>query len=147
MGFSEIVSQVLLVFLFIVIFSSIFLIYRSSVKSLSSDVQTVYEDLNRKVHTDIKILNEVNSSIYHTLTLVNTGSITLDLKYLDVFVNSERISRDDLSFELFNQTIDALLWNPTEALNISFSKSLSGQVLFQVTTDGGISAYYQRVVS
>lgn len=145
MGFADIVAQVVLIFLFIIIFTSLFTQYQSSVTERAEYNQFLYEDLTNKIQTDIAIVSANKTGSTNLLTVTNSGSTILDPNLIDVFFNGDKISRSDLTLELYNQNSDPQLFNPTESLNITFSQSGSGRIVYQVSTQYGISAYKQVV--
>lgn len=145
MGFAEIVAQVVMIFLFVVIFSSLFSQYQSSAQERAEYNEFLYKDLTNKIQTDIEIVSINSTGSNHKLTVVNTGSTTLDSSLIDIFLNGNKLLRTDLTIEIYNQTSDPQLFNPTEAMNISFNQAVSGRILYQVSTQYGISAYKQVV--
>lgn len=143
MGFADIAAQVVLIFIFIIIFTTLFTQYQTSAVERAEYNQFLYDDLTNKIQTDVEIVYVNKQGAGNNLIIVNTGSTTLDPNLIDVFYNGEKIPRSDLTLTLYNQTNDPQLFNPTESLNISFSQSGSGRILYQVSTQYGISAYRQ----
>jgi archaellum component FlaF (FlaF/FlaG flagellin family) len=143
MGFADLAAQVVLVFIFIIVFVSLFTSYKSYVESASSNTEFIYKELNDRIQTDVEIIDSNYSSGTINLTVENTGSTTLDKDLVDVFVNGEKMNRSVLTLTIYNQAMDNLYWNPTEYLNISFSETITGRSLVQVSTQFGISAYEQ----
>lgn len=147
MGFGSIVAQIVLIFIFIIVFSTLFMQHQSFVTQKSDFMTFFYQEVLPKVQTHITITELFYNDSFSVITLKNTGSTIIDPTYVDVFVNGDKVQRGDFSFIIFNQTSDPLLWNPSEALNISFSRALSGRVQYRVSTANGISAYEQLVIS
>lgn len=143
MGFSDLAAQIILIFIFLVIFVSMFVAYRDYVNSASQNLDYVYEELSNRIQTDLEVVYTNYTAGNIKLTLINTGSTTLDYHLIDIFVNGDKINRSTVAYTIFNQTNDFLYWNPTEALNISFSKTLTSRSLVQVSSQYGISTYTQ----
>lgn len=146
MGFSELVTQIILVFLFILIFLTLFNSYKTYVESTSEQANYMLDQIVSRVQTNFEILDANYTAGNLVLTLKNTGSTKLNTDLMDAYIGGEKVSRNDLSFVMFNKTSSDLLWGPTEALNISLSKVISGRTLIQISSEYGISAYHQIMV-
>jgi len=101
--------------------------------------------MSQRVQTNFEIIESSYAGETTQLTLINIGSTKVDTELMDVYVNGDKINRNEIEFNIYNQTASNLLWGPTEALNISFTQSLSGRNLIQVSSQYGISAYTQII--
>ena len=101
MGFADLAAQVILVFIFIIIFVSLFTSYRSYIDSTSSNLDYVYGDLINKIQTDLQVVDANYTAGTTVLTLQNTGSTALDTGLIDVFVNGEKLARSSLTFDTY----------------------------------------------
>lgn len=147
MGFADLAAQIVFVFIFMVVFVSLFTAYRNYVANASEDLEVMYANINDRVQTDFEIGTYSYVGGVLSFNVSNTGATTLDYELVDVFVDGERIPRSDVTRGLSNQIIDFQNWNPTEDLDISFTKALSGEILVQVSSEHGISAYKRMTVS
>ncbi|MGM5483708.1 MAG: hypothetical protein ACQER9_02200 [Nanobdellota archaeon] len=149
MGFSDLAAQVIMIFIFIIMISTLFVSYRGFTENMSDDNSYVLNKLNEKVHTHLKIknLNYDNVSEISYITLKNTGSTSLNVSLIDIFVNGEKIDRDLITRNIFNQTQNTLKWDPSEALNLSFSNYYNGRTLYKVSCENGVSAYEQIIIN
>jgi archaellum component FlaF (FlaF/FlaG flagellin family) len=146
MGFSELVAQIVLVFLFIVIFLTLFTSYKNYVESTSSHTDYLFNQMNLRLQTDFKIVDSDYQAGFVTITLINKGSVRLNTDFVDLYVNGNKLLREDISFNIFNKTFNDVFWNPTEAMNISFFMIMEDRNLIQVSSQHGVSAYHQIVI-
>ena len=111
--------------------------------NLSLDIQK--ENIRKKLDTNFLITNTTYDSTDEIITInvKNTGSVTLNQNYIDVFVDNKRIPRKienrTLTLDSDTNLVNPHLWDPNEVLIINVSKLLSsGNHLIEVIGENGI---------
>ncbi len=145
MGFSGIVSQVMLIFTVIGMTALILVTYRSYVTQTNMSLAVQEQQLQGALNTNILIENATYNATGKeiSLTVKNTGSQTLSPDHIDVFVDRVRIPRStaNRTMALVPETnlVNPTLFDPEEELNITIFRALSpGNHLVEVVTSYGI---------
>lgn len=145
MGFSNIVSQVVLFMSIMIVIVVLSVVYKTYVTTTNLSLKIQQEKAVAKIDTSFKILNGTYDSLDNNVLvyLENTGSIKMDPKYIDVMVDNERLSRNSTNrvVELVASTnlINFNLWDPGELIKINVSKTLAqGAHLIRVSVENGI---------
>ena len=121
MGMSTIISQIIFFSFILVVLTGLFIISKNYLiedkESLENKKQTLMNELN----TRIEIGNITYSAGTITLNITNDGSTTLQTKYLDLYVNSNRIERNNSNRTITVLAPDILnpkLWDPDETIEV-----------------------------
>lgn len=145
MGFSNIVSQVVLFMSVMIVIVVLSVVYKTYVTTTNLSLKIQQEKAVAKIDTSFKILNGTYDSFDNNVLvyLENTGSIKMDPKYIDVMVDNERLSRNSTNrvVELVasKNLINFNLWDPGELIKINVSKTLAqGAHLIRVSVENGI---------
>lgn len=145
MGFSSIVTYIVMFFSLIIVITSIVMIYGNLIETnlLLAEKQEIAEE---QAQTSISIYNITHNSgpsPDETLIYVlNDGNRKLELNSTDVFINNTRIPRDVANRTIqFNGTnvLNPLHWDPGEMILINVSMDLtSGTSVARVITEYGV---------
>jgi archaellum component FlaG (FlaF/FlaG flagellin family) len=108
------------------------MVFNNYVTDASSTMKVKQDAMINKINTDFEIIG-VNHDYDLNLTkifVLNTGKTIIDYDYLDIFIDSGYIPRDDIQKAIEESTniINPLHWDPKEILQINVSIVLSDEV-------------------
>jgi len=141
MGFSSIISQIVLVFTMIGIIALVILTYRDYITDTNIAMKMQEQKIAEKINTNIWLNNLTYNNSKINVTVKNIGSTTLKPSEVDIFVDKTRIPRstDNRTMSILNDIVNPGLWDPAEKLFITISKTLStGTHRVEVITHQGI---------
>ncbi|MFW6014091.1 MAG: hypothetical protein ACOCZ6_05295 [Nanoarchaeota archaeon] len=146
MGFSTIGSFIVMFFGFLILLSSVFMIFGAMVdNTISLSAQEKEEE--KRAQTSINIINitvdREQEPDLTTFQIINDGSRKLDKNDLDVYINGDRIPRDSENRTTYfkeENKINPLHWDPGEIMIINITKELEeGKQQGIVATEFGIT--------
>jgi archaellum component FlaF (FlaF/FlaG flagellin family) len=146
MGFSNIISQVVLFMsiLFTIVVLSI--VYKTYITTTNLSVQTQQQNFVDRIDTAFSIIStDYNSSSSEiTLELKNKGSTTLKPEDIDIFVDAVRVSREPASRTITiiasTNIVNENLWDSGESVEIVISKNLAaGMHAIKIGVENGVS--------
>ena len=144
MGFSNVVSQVILFMSVLLAVVMLSIVYKGYITTSNTAFETQNERLVQRFDTSF----DINSADYSsaekkvTIELENTGSIKLDPEMVDVFVDDERIGRDSSLREVsvVKNIINDKHWDSGERLSVNVTKDLeSGSHLVRLASENGVT--------
>lgn len=130
MGFGTIVANV-------VMFISVLLLSTAAIGSMkdvvvdsTNSMQIQSKELSNNIKTNFQITSAIYNHTTDNLTIycLNTGKTTLDISYVDAFVDDIFIDRDNatrtIEVQPSTDTKNTGLWDPTEYIVVVISKAL-----------------------
>lgn len=145
MGFSTIVSNVMMFITLSIVFVALILIYGNYVKTTNNALSTQEDRFVSKINTKLTIATNTTYNAGKSFALVfvtNSGSTTLNGNNTEVYVDSVRILRTQREFWLLPSTnvANPKMWNPGEVARFNITSSLiAGYHQITITTENGIS--------
>lgn len=133
MGFSGIVSFILLFFALLIVMSTFILIQGEVVESTNLNYEIQKERLKTEARAGIEIVNISfdNNTDPDTTTVfvLNSGSVKLETEYIDAYIDDYKVPRDTdnrtISFAADSVTINPLHWDPDEKIKIEIYKDIA----------------------
>lgn len=141
MGFSSIVSQIMLVFTMIGIITLVVVTYKGYVSDTNTAIQMQEKKVQEKINTNILITNITYNNPELNITVKNIGGTILKLEDIDIFVDDIRIPRKEANrtFTLTQNIVNKELFDPAEKLLINVTIQLgTGYHRVEVLTQQGV---------
>jgi archaellum component FlaF (FlaF/FlaG flagellin family) len=136
MGFSVSVASAILFIAASVVFSVLFGSIISFQNTIDDAKRVEMQQLQELKGTEIAISGvDVNN---HTITVLNTGSIMLDPRAIDLLINGSMINIS--TFEVMNHA-GSNIWLPGESVRLVTTSDLL-DARIKVITENGIGAYW-----
>ena len=130
MGFSTLVAQVVLFGVMITIFITYTITMVAYIYKTDNSLYSSYETLELKLNTEMTAINATYSASKKDITtyIKNTGKTKIDTEYLDIYLDSERIARNDTSLSITIQSSTEIknpgIWDPKETIQIIIDKRI-----------------------
>ena len=130
MGFSTLVAQVVLFGVMITIFITYTITMGAYIYKTDNSLYSSYETLELKLNTEMTAINATYSASKKDITtyIKNTGKTKIDTEYLDIYLDSERIARNDTSLSITIQSSTEIknpgIWDPKETIQIIIDKRI-----------------------
>ena len=130
MGSSTVASHAIMFIAVMTMATSLVVVFKGYVDTTSSAIITQQKFMADQLKTDISIshINYDNTTNKTYVYLKNTGKTKLDIDYVDIYIDSERIPRNGL-----NRSIQVLAdteitntgtWDPKEDIEIIVNKTI-----------------------
>lgn len=133
MGFSNMATQVIM-FVSVLVIATALVIFFNNYSNETMDTANIQrQELSEKIKTDVTIdvLSYDNSTNPHTIIayVKNTGLIPINLDVIDVYINKERIPRDNnnRTIEIISDTdtINVGQWDSKELILVTVFKNVT----------------------
>ncbi len=137
MGFSNISSHLIIFIAVLVAASTVSVMLKHIVDSTGNSVANQQSRLVEQLDTDISIdaVHYDNTSNTISVYVRNIGSTRMKTDQIDLYINNIRISRDNMTVEVLNDTeiVNPGIWDPKELIYITANVEVSSGSVNQAT--------------
>lgn len=146
MGFSNIVSQVVLFMSILFAIVTLSMVYKTYVTTTNLSLRTQHDQMMQMIDTSFYISNfTYNSTTSNVvMNIKNTGAVKLNMDEMDIFIDNQRIERNStdrtLDFLESKNLVNPEQWDPGEYVVANISRSLSsGNHVIRISVENGIA--------
>ena len=143
MGFSTVVSQVVLFMSILMIIVVLSVVYSTYVNSSNQALEDQQNQMRLQLDTSFEIINSSYSANQINVYLKNTGSIKMSIESIDFYLDNERVARNDTNLTktivASTNLINPNFWDPEEELLFQYNKTgLAGNHLMRFGVENGV---------
>lgn len=147
MGFGTIAANAIMFIAIIMIAGGFVIVMNNYLQQTTDSLQVQKNNLNNQIKTDITITSAVYNQTNHVINcyVENTGKTTLIINDTDLYVDGYRVSRDNrtITIQQDTQVASSYLWYPKGIIQITATYALGAGIhKLSVVTDYGASDQY-----
>lgn len=123
MGFGNVVSQVVLFMALLISIMVLSLVYKSYVSTTNVSLENQHNQIIKKIDTSF-LIEQINYDVLENqieIEVINNGAIKLDTNYVDIFLNNNKILRNERLIKIDDLTnlINPYYLDPGEKMLIT----------------------------
>lgn len=141
MGFGTLAANIIVFIAVLMLASGLIVVMNAYVQDTQESLTEQKTRLVNELRTQISIQTLAYDNVTLDVYVKNEGTTNLQLNTLDLYLDGNRISRDDTTVAIEPDTLTGgpTLWNPREVIKVSTDVTMNGTVTIRVVSDNSAS--------